>query len=68
MTFLRQKYTDEWPEVKQVRAQIDDLEIELKKAPVEVLASMKSRADATETAFRSLELGRQSEFEFLLTD
>jgi len=55
LTSLRQKYTDEWPEVKQVRAQIDDLEIELKKAPVEVLASMKSRADAAGTTYRSLE-------------
>ncbi len=55
LTFLRQKYTDEWPEVKQVRAQIDDLEIELKKAPLEVLASMKSRADAATAHENSLE-------------
>ncbi|HLR04542.1 MAG TPA: polysaccharide biosynthesis tyrosine autokinase [Pyrinomonadaceae bacterium] len=55
LTSLRQKYTDEWPEVKQVRAQIDDLEIELKKAPVEVLASMKSRADAAAAHEKSLE-------------
>src|SRR5712664_991908 len=55
LTGLRQKYTDEWPEVKQVRAQIDDLEIELKKAPLEVLASMKSRADAAAAHEKSLE-------------
>ncbi len=55
LTGLRQKYTDEWPEVKQVRAQIDDLEIELKKAPLEVLASMKSRADAATAHENSLE-------------
>src|SRR5205807_2627979 len=41
-----QKYTDEWPEVKQVQAQINQLEEELKKAPAEVLASMKAKADA----------------------
>jgi succinoglycan biosynthesis transport protein ExoP len=55
LTFLRQKYTDEWPEVKQVSAQIDDLEKELKKAPLEVLASMKSRADAATAHENSLE-------------
>ena len=55
LTGLRQKYTDEWPEVKQVRAQIDDLEVELKKAPLEVLASMKSRADAAGAHEKSLE-------------
>jgi polysaccharide biosynthesis transport protein len=55
LTGLRQKYTDEWPDVKQLRAQIDDLEIELKKAPVEVLASMKSRADAAAAHEKSLE-------------
>jgi len=45
-TALKQKYTDEWPEVKQVQAQINQLEEELKKAPAEVLASMKAKADA----------------------
>src|SRR5438552_9351353 len=55
LTFLRQKYTDEWPDVKQASAQIDELEKELKKAPQEVLASMKSRADAAEAHERSLE-------------
>ena len=55
LTGLRQKYTDEWPEVKQTRAQIEDLQTELKKAPPEVLASMKSRADAAASQERSLE-------------
>ncbi len=43
---LLQKYTPEWPEVQQVQAQIKTLEAELKKAPAEVVATMKSRADA----------------------
>jgi polysaccharide biosynthesis transport protein len=55
LTGLRQKYTDEWPEVKQTRAQIEDLETELKKAPPEVLASIKSRADAAAAHEKSLE-------------
>jgi capsular exopolysaccharide synthesis family protein len=45
-TALQQKYTKEWPEVKQIEAQIAKLEAELKKAPAEVIASMKSKADA----------------------
>src|SRR5260370_11055721 len=55
LTGLRQKYTDEWPEGKQVRAQIDHLEIELKKTPLEVLPSMKSRADTATAHETSLE-------------
>jgi len=43
---LLEKYTDQWPEVKQVQAQIDQLEAELKKAPGEVLTTMKAKADA----------------------
>ncbi|HYW71507.1 MAG TPA: Wzz/FepE/Etk N-terminal domain-containing protein, partial [Pyrinomonadaceae bacterium] len=45
-TGLLQKYTKEWPEVQQVDAQIAQVEEELKKAPVEVVATMKARADA----------------------
>src|SRR2546421_9704779 len=45
-TVLLQKYTKEWPEVQQVEAQIAQLEGELKRAPAEVLASMKARAVA----------------------
>jgi capsular exopolysaccharide synthesis family protein len=52
---LLQKYTREWPEVKQIQAQIQELEGELAKAPVEVLASMKSRADAAVAHEKSLE-------------
>jgi len=52
---LLQKYTKEWPEVKQVEAQIKVAGDELAKAPVEVLQSMKARADAADTAYKSLE-------------
>lgn len=54
-TGLLQKYTPEWPEVKQIRAQIKEVEGELAKAPTEVLASMKSRADAATSLQKSLE-------------
>jgi succinoglycan biosynthesis transport protein ExoP len=55
LTALRSKYTDDWHEVKQVKAQIESLEAELAKAPPEVLASMKSRAVAASDHERSLE-------------
>lgn len=54
-TGLLQKYTPEWPEVKQIRAQIKAVEGELAKAPAEVLASMKARADAATSLQKSLE-------------
>jgi succinoglycan biosynthesis transport protein ExoP len=54
-TGLLQKYTPEWPEVKQIRAQIKQLEGELAKAPAEVLASMKAQADSATARQRSLE-------------
>ena len=54
-TGLLQKYTPEWPDVKQIRAQIKEVEVELAKAPAEVLASMKARADAATALQRSLE-------------
>ena len=53
-TALQQKYTKEWPEVKQIEAQIAQLEAELKKAPAEVIASMKSRADAATNQLNGL--------------
>ncbi len=52
---LLQKYTKEWPDVKQIDAQIKQTEDELAKAPVEVLQSMKARADAADSAYKSLE-------------
>jgi polysaccharide biosynthesis transport protein len=54
-TALLQKYTPEWPDVKQVQAQIKQLEEELATAPKEVLASMKASADAAEKQQKSLE-------------
>jgi len=52
---LLQKYTPEWPEVQQVQAQIRNLEAELKKAPSEVLAAMKAKADAASTQLAGLQ-------------
>lgn len=52
---LLQKYTLEWPEVQQVQAQIRSLEAELKKAPGEVLATMKARADAASSQLSGLQ-------------
>lgn len=52
---LLQKYTKEWPEVQQVQAQIKVLEAELKKAPTEVLATMKARADAASDQLSGLQ-------------
>lgn len=54
-TALRQRYTAEWPEVQQIHAQVKQVEDELAKAPAEVLASMKARADAATAHHRSLE-------------
>ncbi len=54
-TGLLQKYTKEWPEVQQVDAQIAHLEDELKKAPAEVLATMKASADAASTELKGLQ-------------
>lgn len=39
-------YTSEWPEVKKIDSQLKQLEGELEKAPLEVLAAMKSRYEA----------------------
>ena len=54
-TGLLQKYTKEWPEVQQVEAQIAQLEVELKKAPAEVLSSMKAKADAASNQLSGLQ-------------
>jgi capsular exopolysaccharide synthesis family protein len=54
-TGLLQKYTKEWPEVQQVDAQIAQLESELKKAPAEVLTTMKSKADAASSQLQGLQ-------------
>jgi len=54
-TALLQKFTPEWPEVKQIQAQIKQVDEELAKAPKEVLASMKVSADAATKQQKSLE-------------
>ncbi len=54
-TGLLQKYTREWHEVQQVEGQIAQLETELKKAPIEVLASMKAKSDAAASQLRGLQ-------------
>jgi len=54
-TALLQKFTPEWPDVKQVQAQVKQVEDELAKAPTEVLASMKARADSATTNYKGLE-------------
>jgi capsular exopolysaccharide synthesis family protein len=51
---LLESYTKEWPAVKQVEAQIKPLEEELVRAPKEVFASLKSRADGADARVRSL--------------
>ena len=51
---LLQIYTKEWPAVKQIDAQIKDVQAELEKAPREVLSSMKARADAATNQEKSL--------------
>jgi capsular exopolysaccharide synthesis family protein len=42
---LLQVYTEDWPGIKKIEAQIKPVEEELAKAPKEVLASLKSRAE-----------------------
>jgi succinoglycan biosynthesis transport protein ExoP len=54
-TALLQKFTPEWPDVKQVHAQVIQVEAELAKAPTEVIAAMKSSADQATSQQRSLE-------------
>ncbi len=51
---LLQTYTEEWPKVKQIEAQIKPVEEELAKAPKEVLASLKARSDAAAAREKSL--------------
>ena len=51
---LLQVYTPEWPEVKKIDAQLKSTEGDLKKAPMQVLASMKKRLDAATAQEKSL--------------
>jgi polysaccharide biosynthesis transport protein len=51
---LLQVYTKDWPEVKKIDAQIQSTEAELKKAPAQVLVSMKKRYEASAAQYDSL--------------
>lgn len=55
LSALRTRYTNDWPEVQQVQNQIKDLQAELNRAPREVLASLKARADAAAAQQKSLQ-------------
>jgi capsular exopolysaccharide synthesis family protein len=60
---LLQIYTPEWPGVKKIDAQIKPVEDELAKAPKEVLASLKSRAErdaARETSLTKTYTGQHN--------
>lgn len=74
---LRVVYTDEWPEIKKIDEQVAQLESELKNAPKEIVASLKSKLDAAakeEAEARALYFGSrgkanvQSIAELSLTD
>jgi len=51
---LKIKYTDEWPEVKQVNEQLKQVQEDLKKAPHEVVNSLKAQMDAATAQQRDL--------------
>jgi capsular exopolysaccharide synthesis family protein len=51
---LLQIYTEEWPEVKKLNAQIASTEADLKKAPAQVLVSMKKNYERAEAREKSL--------------
>src|SRR5437588_4887950 len=51
---LLQRFTKEWPEVKQIDARIVSTEADLKNAPAQVLMSMKKKKEAAEAQEKSL--------------
>jgi capsular exopolysaccharide synthesis family protein len=51
---LLQVYTKEWPEVKKLDAQIASTEADLKKAPAQVVVSMKKRYEQAQAREKSL--------------
>lgn len=51
---LLQIYTPEWPDVKKVEAQIKSKEEDLKRAPAQVLSSMKKQLEAAEAKSNGL--------------
>ena len=51
---LLQVYTPEWPAVKRLDAQIRSTEADLKKAPAQVLVSMKKKYEAADSTVKGL--------------
>jgi capsular exopolysaccharide synthesis family protein len=51
---LLQVYTKDWPEVQKIDAQIKSKEDDLKRAPQQVLGSMKKQYEAAEARYQSL--------------
>lgn len=51
---LLQRYTKEWPEVKQIDASIASTEEDLRKAPAQVVTSMRKKYEAAESTEKSL--------------
>lgn len=51
---LRVTFTDEWPGVKKIDASLKPLEDEVAKAPLELIAAMKSRFEASRSRENSL--------------
>jgi succinoglycan biosynthesis transport protein ExoP len=51
---LLQMYTKEWPAVKQLDAQIASTEADLKKAPTQVVGSMKRKVDSLQAKYDNL--------------
>ncbi len=51
---LLQVYTNDWPEVQKIDAQIKSKEDDLRRAPQQVLGSMKKQYEAAEARYKSL--------------
>jgi capsular exopolysaccharide synthesis family protein len=47
---LRVVYTEEWPEIKKIDEQLSQLKEELKRAPVEIIAGLKTNYEAAKKA------------------
>jgi capsular exopolysaccharide synthesis family protein len=61
LSALKTRYTSEWPEVKQVQNQINDLKAELARAPREVLASLKAQSERAAAHEKSLQAAYSSQ-------
>ena len=63
-TALKVNYTDEWPEIKKIDEQLTQLNSELKRAPEEIIAGLKTRYDAAikkEASAKSSYFGARSQ-------